>query len=331
MVQEGKLTSARGAITVAPDGNDIMRIAVMGSGAVGGYFGAKLAAAGHELAFIARGKHLAAMRADGLRVQSPNGDLLIRQAQCTDLPEQIGAVDLVLFCVKSYDTESAAKVIAPLVSERSQILSLQNGIDNPDKLARVYGAPKVLPGVVYIGAQLSAPGVITHSMGGKIIFGQMDGAVGERARELARTLTTAGIPAEASMAIRQAQWSKLLWNAPFCAISCLSRANTKEIVESAALSRLARECMAEVQAAARTQGIELPSSQFDEVMSFSRAMGAFKPSMLQDLEAGKPLEYDAFNGIVVRLLEANSQAGPVNRAFFATLNFLDQRIREARH
>jgi len=304
-----------------------MRIAVMGSGAVGGYFGAKLAAAGNPVAFIARGKHLAAMQASGLRVNSPNGDLEVRQAQFTDGPETLGQVELVLFCVKSYDTESAAKSIAPLLSERSQILSLQNGIDNPDKLARIYGANKVLPGVVYIGAQLSAPGVITHSMGGKIIFGQMDGAVGDSAKDLLRALTAAGIPSEASAAIRRVQWSKLLWNAPFCAISCLSRANTREIVESASLSRLARDCMAEVQAAARTQDIELPPGLFDEVMSFSRAMGEFKPSMLQDLEAGKPLEYDAFNGGVVKALEANGQAAPLNSSFFAMLKFLDQRIR----
>jgi 2-dehydropantoate 2-reductase len=304
-----------------------MRIAVMGSGAVGGYFGAKLAAAGNPVAFIARGKHLAAMHASGLRVNSPNGDLEIRQAQFTDRPETLGQVELVLFCVKSYDTESAAKSIAPLLSERSQILSLQNGIDNPDKLARIYGANKVLPGVVYIGAQLSAPGIITHSIGGKIIFGQMDGAVGDSAKDLLRALTAAGIPSEASAAIRQVQWRKLLWNAPFCAISCLSRANTREIVGSASLSRLARDCMVEVQAAARTQDIELPPSLFDEVMSFSRAMGEFKPSMLQDLEAGKPLEYDAFNGVIVNALEANGQAAPLNSSFFAMLKFLDQRIR----
>lgn len=304
-----------------------MRIAVMGSGAVGGYFGAKLAAAGNQVAFIARGQHLAALQLHGLKVKSPNGDLEIHQAQFTDAPEQVGHVDLLLFCVKSYDTEAAAHTIKPMVSDRSQILSLQNGIDNPDKLARVYGESKVLPAVVYVGAQLSAPGVIVHSNGGRIILGQMDGAVADQTKMLAQTLVAAGIPCEANAEIRQVQWSKLLWNAPFCAISCLTRANTKEIVESESLTQLALDGMTEVQAAARTQGIDLPRRLFDEVLSFSRGLGEFKPSMLQDLETNKPLEYQAFNGIVVKLLEANGQPAPINQTFFATLKFLDQRIR----
>ena len=304
-----------------------MRIAVMGSGAVGGYFGAKLAAAGNQVAFIARGEHLAALQASGLKVKSPNGDLEIRQAQFTEAPERVGNVDLILFCVKSYDTEAAAQAIAPMVADRSQILSLQNGIDNPEKLARVYGQSKVLPAVVYVGTQLSAPGVITHSNGGRIIFGQMDGAVGDQTKMLAQTLTAAGIPSEASAEIRQVQWTKLLWNAPFCAISCLTRANTKQIVESESLTQLALDCMAEVRAAARTLGIELPGQLFDEVLSFSRGLGEFKPSMLQDLEANKPLEYQAFNGIVVKLLEANGQPAPINQTFYRALRFLDQRIR----
>lgn len=304
-----------------------MRIAVMGSGAVGGYFGAKLAAAGHEVAFIARGKHLAALQASGLRVNSPNGDLTISQAQFTEAPERVGKVDLVLFCVKSYDTESAAQAIAPIMSDQSIILSLQNGIDNPDKLARVYNPSSVLPAVVYVGAHVSAPGIICHSTGGRIIFGQMDGALGNQAKTLLQTLIAAGIPGETSAEIRQVQWNKLLWNAPFCAISCLTHANTKQIVESESLTRLALDCMTEVQAAARTQKIELPRQRFDEVLDFSRSLGEFKPSMLQDLEANKPLEYQAFNGIVVKLLEAHGQPAPVNQNFFAALEFLDRRIR----
>ena len=304
-----------------------MRIAVMGSGAVGGYFGAKLAAAGNALAFIARGKHLDAIEANGLRVMSPNGDLHIRQAQFSADPKCVGAVDLILFCVKSYDTEAAAETIKPMVSDRTIILSLQNGVDNPDKLARIFGEHRVLPAVVYVGAQVSAPGVITHSTGGRIIFGGMDGGLRDNSKIIQQALIAAAIPCEASAAIRQVQWAKLLWNAPFCAISCLTHANMKQIVESDSLTQLALDCMAEVQAAARTEGIELPRRLFDEVLSFSRSLGEFKPSMLQDLEANKPLEYQAFNGIVVKLLEADGQSAPVNQTFHRTLAFLDQRIR----
>ncbi len=305
-----------------------MRIAVMGCGAVGGYFGAKLAVAGHDVAFIARGKHLAELQAHGLQLQSPDGSLTVRQAQFTEAPDRVGDADLILFCVKSYDSESAGRAIAPMVSNHTQILSLQNGIDNPDKLARLYGPLHVLAGVVYLGAQLSAPGVVTHSSGGRIIFGPLDGALGRQAKTLVQTLTAAAIPSEASANIRRVQWSKLLWNAPFCAVSCLTRANTREIIESEALARLVLGCMAEVQAAARTQGIDLPRRMFDEVLNFSRGLGEFKPSMLQDLEAGKPLEYQAINGIVVHLLEANGQSAPINQTMIAMLEFLDRHVRQ---
>jgi len=304
-----------------------MRIVVMGSGAVGGYFGAKLASAGHQVAFIARGKHLAALQESGLKVTSPNGDLNIRQAQFSADAHEVGKVELILFCVKSYDTETAADAITPMVSDKTTILSLQNGIDNPAKLTRVFGPARILPAVVYVGAQLSAPGVITHSNGGRIIFGQLDETVGGATNALAQTLTAAAIPCAASHEIGKVQWVKLLWNAAFCAISCLARANTKQIVDSPSLTQLALDCMTEVQAAARTQGVQLERQQFTDTIEFSKTLGDFKPSMLQDLEADKPLEYAAFNGIVVELLEAAGEPAPVNQTFYATLKFLDDRIR----
>ena len=304
-----------------------MRIAVMGTGAVGGYFGAKLAGAGNRVSFIARGQHLAAMQANGLNVRSPAGDLHIRQAQFAEDARSVGQVDLVLFCVKSYDTELAAQSIAPLISDRTIILSLQNGVDNPAKLAQRYDQRRIFGAVVYIGTQVIAPGVIAHSAGGRIIYGQPDGNGVQSALALHRTLTDAGIPCEVSADIRRVQWAKLLWNAPFCAISCLTRASAKQIVDSEALTRLALNCMVEVQAAAQTNGIELAPRLFEETMTFSRGLGDFKPSMLQDLEAKKPLEYDAFNGIVVKSLNAAGQAAPVNQIFFALLSVIDKKIR----
>jgi len=309
-----------------------MRIGVMGSGAVGGYFGAKLARNRHQVAFLARGAHLAAMRANGLQVKSPNGDLQIHDAQFTDDAASAGQVDLILFCVKSYDTEDAAETIKPMVADRTIILSLQNGIDNPAKLARVYGKQKVLPAVVYVGTQLSAPGVISHTTGGRIVFGPLDGAVNDRIKTLEQTLNEAGIPSQSSSEIRRVQWTKLLWNAPFCAISCLTHADTKQIVESESLVKLAVACMTEVQTAARLDQVDLAVQLFDDVLDFSRSLGDFKPSMLQDLEAGKPLEYEAFNGYIVRLLKDAGQPAPVNECFYRMLKFLDARIRgEARN
>jgi 2-dehydropantoate 2-reductase len=237
-------------------------------------------------------------------------------------------VDLVLFCVKSYDTTEAAAALAPMMSKRTAILSLQNGIDNADKIAGLWGSERTLAGVVYLGAQMSDPGVIQHSSGGKIVLGPISGQASDTAQLVEQMISRAAIPCEISAAIEQVQWAKLLWNAPFCAISCLTRSTVREIVESESLAKLTRDCMMEVQAAARTRGIDLKTELFDQTLAFSRGLGEFKPSMLQDLEAGKPLEYDALNGIVMRLLEQAGEQAPINRVFHGTLNFLDKKLRE---
>jgi len=305
-----------------------MRIAVIGTGAVGGYFGAKLAAAGHELVFIARGKHLDALRRDGLHIVSPSGNRHVRNAVFTASAAAIESVELVLFCVKSYDTETAAKAFAPLIGAHTTILSLQNGIDNSEKLAELWGDDRIFAGVVYIGAQIDAPGVIHHANGGKIVFGRLDGKTKEGAKTVEHVLAAAEIPCELSDNIQKIQWAKLLWNAPFCAISCLARANVKQIVESEALTDLAIACMMEVHGAALTRGIDLHRSLFDDTIAFSRGLGEFRPSMLQDLEAHKPLEYEAFNGIVIRVLRQAGQAAPINQTFYALLQQLDRKSRK---
>lgn len=304
-----------------------MRIAVMGTGAVGGYFGARLAAAGHELVFIARGKHLEAMRRSGLHIDGSNANLHIEKAIFTDRPEDGGTADLVLFCVKSYDTETAARALAPVIGDGTLILSLQNGVDNPQRIARLWGAPRTFSGVVYIGAQIAAPGVILHSSDGKIIFGQA-GSYGSAAGRIEKTFAGAGINCAVSENIEKVQWSKLLWNTPFCAISALARANMRQILASESLIELARGCMAEVHLAALTRGIELPLHLFEETISFSRSLGDFKPSMLQDLEAGKPLEHEAFNGLVVHLMRQAGKPAPVNQCLYALLEQLDKNIRQ---
>jgi 2-dehydropantoate 2-reductase len=302
----------------------------MGTGAVGGYFGVRLAAASHQVAFIARGAHLTAMRQQGLIVESPRRDLFIGDALLTDEPARVGIVDLVLFCVKSYDTETAAESLEPLIGDRTVILSLQNGVDNPDKIARRWGQHRTLAGVVYIASELLQPGKIRHSSGGKIVFGALDGQVNQTTQAVEQTLAAAEIPCEVSKDIRRIQWRKLLWNAPFCAISCLTGANVKEIAESDALTKLALDCMVEVREAAKTQAVDLDAALFHETLNFSKGLGDFKPSMLQDLEAGKPLEVEAFNGIVVELLRRAGKEAPTNQVFYSMLKHLDDKLRMER-
>ncbi len=304
-----------------------MRIAVMGAGAVGAYFGAKLSASGKDVAFLARGAHLDALRRDGLRVDSPGGDLRIQNALFTNDPGEVAAVDLILFCVKSYDTDAAVGALAPMIGSATTILSLQNGVDNADKIAGRWGEQHTLAGVAYLGSQLVGPGAIKHSAGGRIVFGELEGSVRDRTKSIEHALTSAGIPTEISKDIRKAQWRKLLWNAPFCAISCLTRATVKEIIESDSLRQLAVDCMNEVRQAARTQGVDLEPELIDETLDFSKSLGGFKPSMLQDLEARKPLEYQAFNGVVVKLLRQSGKEAPLNQVFYGALAYLDKKIR----
>jgi 2-dehydropantoate 2-reductase len=300
----------------------------MGPGAVGGYYGAKLALAGHELVFVARGEGLAALRQNGLRVRTAGGELRIRDGLFTEDVGAAGHADLILLCVKSYDTESAAAALAPAVGRNTVILSLQNGVDNAAKIARLFGHERTAPAVVYVGAQVVAPAVVEHSSGGRLVLGSLGSTAIEAVAHMARVLDSAAIPCEISADVETALWRKLLWNAPFCAISTLTRSTVEEILRAKPLVELASECMEEVRAAAASIEIRLERRWLDEIFQFSASLGTFKPSMLQDFEARKPLEYDAFNGIVVRLLRHAGKTAPVNQSFFALLQQLDKEVRQ---
>ena len=298
-----------------------MRIAVMGAGAVGGYFGARLAAAGQHVAFIARGSHLESMRREGLRVKSIRGDLRIRSLFAAG-PEEVGPTDLILFCVKSYDTEEAAKKLEPLMGEKTIVLSLQNGVDNPEKIAKLWGADRTLAGVADIAARVPEPGVIEHSASGRIFLGPLHASGREAAGNVKAAFVGAKIPCDMSPDIQTTLWKKLAWNAPFCALSCLLRMTVGEIVASDSLRSLITSCIEEVRDAAQCHGVELPPSTAEETLGvsrFSRGLGDVKPSMLQDLEAGKPLEYEALNGIVVKLLHQAGKRAPINEIFYTAL------------
>jgi len=185
-----------------------------------------------------------------------------------------------------------------------------------------FSSPAIVNGVVYIGSQLLRPGKIKHSSGGRIVFGELDGQVHELTQAVEQALTSAQISCEVSRAIRNIQWRKLLWNAPFCAISCLTRATVKEIVESDSLTKLALDCMMEVREAAKAQAIVLDPGLFDETLNFSKSLGDFKPSMLQDLEAGKRLELDALLVAVVELADLTETPAPTLRGLAAASTLL---------
>ena len=288
---------------------------------MGGYFGGLLAKGGADVTFIARGKHLDALRAKGLTVKSVKGDFSI-PVRATDDPKEVGPVDLILFCVKSYDTERAMRQALPMVRKETIVLSLQNGIDNEEEIAGLVRKEKVLAGVAYIGSSVPEPGVILHEAEGKIAFGELEGGVSDRVLTIRAFFDRCGLPADDSPDIRKALWAKLAWNAPFNAINALVGGTVKAIVENPHTLELARRVTEEVVAVAVASGVPLA---FEEVwqrnLKFSRRSG-IKTSMLQDLELGRPLEHEALNGIVVKYGAGLGIPTPNNFALYALLSEL---------
>jgi len=300
-----------------------VKIAVMGAGAVGGYFGALLHRGGLDVTLIARGRHLEAIKAHGLRIKSTQGDLTV-PAKAVGDPRAVGPVDLILFCVKSYDTESAARQCLPIVQESTAILCLQNGVDNEEKIAMVAGGEKVLGGVAYIGAGVSEPGVVVHTAEGRIVFGEMRGGVSERVRRLEQIFRDAGFPVEVSSNIKAILWGKLCWNAAFNALNTLVGGDVRVLVERPETRTLARQVMEEVRAVANANNVPLSADLAERLLTWTdTAAGSMKTSTRQDLEAGKRLEVEALNGAVVRKGEAAGVPTPFNFALYALLKAID--------
>ena len=279
-----------------------MRIAVMGTGGVGGYFGGRLAAAGEDVTFIARGAHLDAIRASGLSITSDVGDVLIAPAQATDTPADIGPVDHVLFTVKAYDTQAAGAMMAPLIGPDTMVVNLQNGVDGEEVLSAIVGPGHVVGGVAYISAHIEAPGKIAHAgKGAKLAFGELDGRLTPRIEALAAACANARIDCEVSEDIQASLWSKLAMLASVSAVACLTRLPIDAVARTSETAALMRAGMEEVVAVARAKGVKLSDDTVQRVLAFGRGAGtSIKPSMLVDLERGKPLEVDHLSGAVVR-------------------------------
>lgn len=296
-----------------------LKVAVVGVGAVGGYFGGLLAKGGADVSFIARGELLRALRAKGLTVKSGKGDFSIR-IRATHDPAEVGPVNLVLFCVKSYDTEPAMRQTLPMVEQQTTVLSLQNGIDNEEKISSVIGTEKVLAGVAHIGASVPEPGTILHQEGGTIVFGELDGGISERVTSLQAFFDRCGLPAEGSPDMKKVLWTKLAWNAPFNAINALVGGPVKAIIENPNTLDLARRVTAEVVTIANASGVPLAFEQvWERNIQFSQRYDV-KTSMLHDLEAGKPLEHKALNGIIVKKAAELGLSTPSNFALYAILS-----------
>ena len=298
-----------------------MKYAVMGVGGVGGYFGARLAADGNEVSFIARGAHAEAMRRDGLRITSPLGDLHIPEPHVPEDLSEIGFADIILFCVKLWDLEAAAASIKPLLSRDTAVIPVQNGVSACDRLSEVLGARHVLGGVAQIGALIESPGVIAHKTRfARLLFGERDGSRTWRQECLLSACMSAGIEAKVPKDIEVEIWEKFVLLAPLAGACCFYRAPFGEVIaDSERRARLAA-MMEETAAIGRAKGIALQEGmaarKLEQVMEFDPKL---RPSMLADLEAGRRLELEWLNGEIVRLGQELGVATPVNAEVYESL------------
>lgn len=297
-----------------------MDIVVMGAGAVGGYFGARLAQAGHRVVFVARGAHLEALRSRGLWLVSSLGDAHVEPAEAVADPADAGRADLVLFTVKAQDSDEAAESLEPLVDGETRVLTLQNGVMGVPVLERRFGVQRVWGGVAYIEAVVSAPGEITHKGPfARIVFGPLsDGDA--RAREALNAFREAGIEATLDQHPRQAVWRKWTLICAFNGVTALTRKPIGAILERAETRALFRGAVEEVAALAAASDIGLPADIADSTVRFATELPpSMTSSMAQDLAGGKRLELEALNGAASRLGRELGVATPVNDFIHAAL------------
>jgi 2-dehydropantoate 2-reductase len=298
-----------------------MRIAVLGSGGIGGYYGALLAKGGHDVAFIARGAHLEAMQRRGLTLRTPDADSTVPVNAVADT-KRVAPVDLVLFCVKSYDTKLAAQTLAPLMGRDTAVVTLQNGIDNVEAIGSVVGTGAVLCGAVYIALQLASPGVVLRTGGeGRIVFGELNGAVTERVQRIASAFEHSRIPHEVSSNISRVLWEKFLFITGIGGVTALARSGIGPLLASPESRVLLTTACEEIAAVALAEGVPLPADAVDRVIQQAAALPPqWRSSMARDLADGRRLEVEALSGAVVRRGLKLGVPTPVHRTIAACLS-----------
>lgn len=279
-----------------------MRIVVVGSGGTGGYFGARLAGAGEAVTFVARGAHLQAIRENGLTIRSAvEGEWRVR-AHAVEHLDGHPVADLVLFCVKSFDTEDAAELVRPVLGPATGVLSLQNGIDNEDKIGRILGADHVMEGVAYVFSHIEAPGVVAHHQLGRIVLGEMNGEISDRALAAADVCKNAGIEAEVDSHIRRTLWRKYVFLVALSGATAVTRLPVKFVREVEVTRQLWQRQVEELLALASADGAGLEADTMESCIQLLESLAPTNYSSLyQDLAQGKRLELEALHGHAVAL------------------------------
>jgi 2-dehydropantoate 2-reductase len=300
-----------------------VRITVIGAGAVGGYYGGMLARAGHDVAFVARGAHLAAIRQRGLTVRATRGEFTVRP-HVVHPGEAATPAELVMLAVKTYDNQSALQLLDPLTASDGVVLTLQNGVDSPMEAAGVVGAARVLGGAAYIAAAIASPGVIeqtgTHH---RLVFGEVfetSDSISRRVEHIRETLAGAGIDAAAVSDARVSLWEKYVYLAPFAGFTGTARAPIGPLWRHGETQELFIRGCSEVAAVARAEGVLLPADVPDRVRTYAAALPpSTRSSLLIDLQQGKPIEVEALLGALVRRARAHGVDMPVMETLYAAL------------
>jgi 2-dehydropantoate 2-reductase len=293
-----------------------VKFAVMGAGAVGCYYGGMLARAGHEVVLVGRPAHVDAVRREGLRLQAQTFDERVQMRADTEVAAVAGA-DVVLCCVKSPDTEDAARAMQPHLAPGTLVLSLQNGVDNAERLRAVL-AQEVLPAVVYVATEMAGPGHVRHHGRGELVIGPSP-----RSAVLVEVFGAAGVPVQVSDNVAGALWAKLVLNCAYNALSAITQLPYGRLVQGEGVGEVMRDLVDECLAVARAEGVTLPGEAQEAVRRLAGTMPAQYSSTAQDLARGKPSEIDHLNGLVVRRGEARGVPTPVNRALWALVKLME--------
>lgn len=293
------------------------KVAVMGAGAVGCYFGGLLARAGHDVTLIARPGHVEAIRRDDLRMETRTFDERVRVAASAD-PAAVQGADVVLFCVKSTGTETAGGQLRPFLGPDALVLCLQNGVDNAERLRTVLPPRQVAAAVVYVATEMAGPGHVKHHGRGELVIEPSD-----RSAAVAQALAAAGVPTEVSANVRGALWAKLIINCAYNAVSAIAQRPYGENVASAGIPEVMADVVDECLAVARAEGVQLPGDMHEAVRRLVATMPTQSSSTAQDLARGKPTEIDHLNGLVVRRGAAHGIPTPANRVLWALVKLLE--------
>jgi 2-dehydropantoate 2-reductase len=308
-----------------------MKIAVMGTGGVGGYYGGLLARKGHAVTFIARGPHLRAIQANGLQIKSIHADFLVRPAIATDDPTATGPVDLVLFCTKAYHTEEAAHSMKPLIGPDTSVLSLQNGVDAPERIGAVVGMRHVLGGATWISSAIESPGVIRQvSQFRRVVLGELDGKLTERLQSIHKALSETGITAELSEDILKVLWTKFVFISAASSLGSLTRLPMGDYRSVPETRRMLTGLMNEVAKVARRHGVALDEDVVDQALAFMDNTAVhIKASMQLDVAAGRRSELESMVGVIGRKGREVGVSTPVADFVYAALLPVDLKAQAA--